>query len=54
MSRRREEKKTRHKDVKNLAFSRNNTDMVSYEDLLIAQYLDELRKTKGEVKKKRE
>ncbi|XP_076116553.1 doublecortin domain-containing protein 1-like isoform X1 [Mytilus galloprovincialis] len=35
-------------------FSRTNTDMVSYEDLLIAQYLEELRKTKGEMRKKKD
>ncbi|XP_071122872.1 uncharacterized protein [Mytilus edulis] len=34
--------------------SRTNTDMVSYEDLLIAQYLEELRKTKGEMRKKKD
>ncbi|KAK3103714.1 hypothetical protein FSP39_021266 [Pinctada imbricata] len=53
MSKRREER-IRHKDGKSLSFSKKNTDMVSYEDLLIAQYLDELRKTKGDGKKKRE
>lgn len=35
-------------------FSKTSTDMVSYEDLLIAQYLEELRKTKGEMRKKKE
>ncbi|XP_052066407.1 doublecortin domain-containing protein 1-like isoform X1 [Mytilus californianus] len=35
-------------------FSRTSTDMVSYEDLLIAQYLEELRKTKGEMRKKKD
>lgn len=35
-------------------FSRTATDMVSYEDLLIAQYLEELRKTKGEMRKKKD
>lgn len=35
-------------------FARSSSDMVSYEDLLIAQYLEELRKTKGEMRKKKE
>lgn len=35
-------------------FSKTSTDMVSYEDLLIAQYLEELRKTKGEMRKKKD
>ncbi|XP_060074536.1 doublecortin domain-containing protein 1-like [Ylistrum balloti] len=38
----------------NLLYSKANTDMVSYEDLLIAQYLEELRKAKGEMKKSRD
>ncbi|XP_069133406.1 doublecortin domain-containing protein 1-like [Argopecten irradians] len=38
----------------NLLYTKANTDMVSYEDLLIAQYLEELRKAKGEMKKTRD
>ena len=35
-------------------FNRSATDMVSYEDLIVAQYLDELRRTKSEIRKERE
>ncbi|XP_041366917.1 doublecortin domain-containing protein 1-like [Gigantopelta aegis] len=35
-------------------FNRSATDMVSYEDLIVAQYLDELRRTKNELRKERE
>jgi len=35
-------------------YCKDKTDMVSYEDLLIAQYLDELRHTKSEVRKSKE
>lgn len=38
----------------NPIYNKNNTDMVSYEDLLIAQYLEELRKAKGQMKKTKE
>nr|XP_022337319.1 uncharacterized protein LOC111133328 isoform X2 [Crassostrea virginica] len=51
---RRESKTSPRSREGNLAFSKQNTDMVSYEDLLIAQYLDELRKTKNSMKKRRE
>ncbi|XP_061182929.1 doublecortin domain-containing protein 1-like [Saccostrea echinata] len=51
---RRESKGSPNSREGSLAFSKQNTDMVSYEDLLIAQYLDELRKTKNSMKKKRE
>lgn len=50
----RRDSKTSREAGGNLAFSKENTDMVSYEDLLIAQYLDELRKTKNSMKKQRE
>ncbi|XP_071104619.1 doublecortin domain-containing protein 1-like [Haliotis cracherodii] len=43
---------SRDKNVMN--YNPNNSGMISYEDLLIAQYLEEMKKSRAEVKKDRE
>ncbi|XP_046543933.1 doublecortin domain-containing protein 1-like [Haliotis rubra] len=37
-----------------MSYNPNNSGLISYEDLLIAQYLEEMKKSKSEVKKDRE